>query len=206
MPLRLRPSDARFGDLLAQLASSLVDGAQLLAELLGGDRQSRVVIAGKIREVDQAAESTLHALLRLVAASFVTPLDRIDLFRVGWAMRTCTARMDAVADEIVLFRLGELPTETAQCVQLVVRAADVTAVAIPRLARPRTLADPWLELTRLGKQAGQAHRRLLAEVTTTTSDPAALVHLSSVAQSLRRVVEAFEDVATALQTVVVKEG
>jgi hypothetical protein len=88
----------------------------------------------------------------------------------------------------------------------VVSAADVTAEAIPALTRPRYLADPWLELTRLGKQGGQTHRRLLAEITSTVKDPATMVRLTSVAQSLRRVVEAFEDVAHAVQTVAVKEA
>lgn len=206
MAFRLRPHDARFGDLLAELAGHLVMAAQLLAEVLGADHGTRVTGAHRLQDVDQAAEATAHAILRALSAAFVTPFDRADVYRVSWAMRTCALRMDAVADEIVRFHLGEVPAGVSELVQLVVRAADVTAEAVPRLARPRGLNDPWIELTRLGKQAGQAHRRLIADVTLTTVDPSSLVRLTAVAQSLRRVFDAFEDVAHALQTVAVKEG
>jgi hypothetical protein len=87
-----------------------------------------------------------------------------------------------------------------------VRAADVTVQALPRLSRATDLADSWIELTRIGKQAGQSHRRLLVEVTTAPTDPAAMIRLVTAAESLRRVVEAFEDLAGTLQTVAVKEG
>lgn len=206
MVFRLRPYDARFGDLLVELAGQVVTGAQLLAEVLGGDLPTREATAHKLQETDQAAEATAHAVLRALSAAFVTPFDRADVFRVTWAIRTCTARMDAAADEIVGFRLGSLPAGANELVQVVGRAADVTADAVPRLARPRTLNDPWIELIRLAKQGGQAHRTLLADIALTTVDPSALIRLTCVANSLRQAVDSFESVAHALQTVAVKEG
>ena len=72
--------------------------------------------------------------------------------------------------------------------------------------RSRVLPNWTVELTRSGKQAGQAHRRLLAHVTATSKEPSELFRLTAVAQSLLRVVNAFEEVAHAFQTVSVKEG
>lgn len=206
MAIRLRPHDARFGDLLAALSGHLGDGAQLLAEMLGGDPVEQQATAQRLLDVDQDAEAAAHAVLRALSAAFVTPFDRVDIYRVAWSMRMCTARMSAVADEIVLFEIGEPPAGVTDLVQLVVRAAEVTMQAVPRLGRPRLLVDPWIELTRLGKQAGQAHRRLLADVTSTAKEPAELVRLTALAQSLLRVVNSFEEVAHAFQTVSVKEG
>ena len=206
MALRLRPHDARFGDLLAALSGHLGAGAQLLSEMLTDDPDARRETAERLLEVDQDAEAAAHAVLRALSAAFVTPFDRVDIYRVAWSMRMCTARMTAVADEIVLFEVEELPPGFTDLVQLVVRAAEVTTEAVPRLGRPKLLVDPWIELTRSGKQAGQAHRRLLAHVTATSKEPSELFRLTAVAQSLLRVVNAFEEVAHAFQTVSVKEG
>jgi uncharacterized protein Yka (UPF0111/DUF47 family) len=203
---RVRREDPQLGALIAELGGYLVAGAQLLSEALVTEQSARAETAAQLREVDHAAEAAVHAVLRLLSASFVTPFDRADVYRLSWSMRVCVSRMEAVADEITLFRLQAVPPGVSELVLLVVRAADVTVQALPRLSRASGLADSWIELTRLGKQSGQAHRKLLAEVTGSTSDPATLTRLVAVAQSLRRVVEAFEDVADALQTVAVKEG
>ena len=77
---------------------------------------------------------------------------------------------------------------------------------MPRLGDPGPLSARWIELTVLVKQAGQAHRRLLLDVTTTVTDPAALVRYVEVVGALRRVVEALEAVADTIQTVVVTES
>ena len=58
-------------------------------------------------------------------------------------------------------------------------------------------------------EAGARIHRLRAfghDVLRTPADPAEMIRLVAVAQSLRRVVEAFEEVADAVQTVAVREG
>lgn len=203
---RARRDDPQLGDLLVEIGGHVVAGAQLLSEVLVVEQAARAEAAARLREVDHAAEAASHAVLRILSATFVTPFDRADVFRVTWALRTCLSRMDAAADEISLFRPSPVPTGVSELILLVVRAADVTVQALPRLSRAPGLADSWIELTRIGKQAGQSHRRLLAEITAPSPDPAIMIRLVVVAQSLRRVVEAFEELAGALQTVAVKEG
>ncbi len=206
MLFRLRHDESRLGELLTELAQQVEVCAQLLAAALDGDQAVRVENARLLHEREYAAEAAAHAVLRALTAAFVTPFDRADVYRVCWVLRCCAARMDAVADELALFTLGDLPQAASDLVQLVVRAAEVSAAAIPRLGTPQTLAAPWIELTRLAKQGGQAHRRLLVEATSSTAEPVRLIQLAAVAQSLSTVVEAFEDVADALQTVAVKES
>lgn len=205
MALRLRPGEPRLGDLLVALTDHVVAGAQLMAEVLGEDQSVREEIAARLQAVDHDAEASTHALLRVLSATFVTPFDREDVYRVAWALRMCVSRMDAVVDEVVLFHLGEVSDGITELVRFAVRAADLAQAAIPRLTQPRGLADPWIELTRLGKQAGREHRRLLAMVTA-QPELTTTVRLVALATALRGVVEAFEDLAHALQTVAVKEG
>jgi hypothetical protein len=203
--LRLRSGEPRLGQSLVALTDLVAAGAQLMAEALGGDRSSRAEIAARLQSVDQEAEAAVHAVLRTLSATFVTPFDREDVYRVAWSLRQCLSRMDAVVDEIVLFHLGDLSDGVTELVRFAVRAAELAQDAVPRLTQPRGLADPWIELTRLGKQAGREHRRMLAEVTALPEVTTAL-RLVALATALRGVIEAFEDVAHALQTVAVKEG
>lgn len=205
MALRLRPGEPRLGELLVTLTGHVAAGAQLMAEALGGDQTGRNKIAGRMQVVDQDAESCLHAVLRALSATFITPFDREDIYRVAWALRQCVARMDAVVDEIVLFHLGDVTDGITELVKYAVRAAGVTRDAVPRLTQPRGLTDPWIELVRLGKQAGREHRRMLAEVTA-LPDLTTAIRLTALATALDGVIEAFADIAHVLQTVAVKEG
>lgn len=203
---RLRRDESRLGDALAECAGHLATAAQHLAASLNVDPEARSASVRALQETDRAAEAAAHGVLRGLAASFVTPFDRADIFRLSWAMRRATARTAAVGDTLEVLRLGELPTRTAELVQHVVRATEIIATAVPRLGDPGSLAGSWVDLTVLVKQAGQVHRRLVADITSSMHDPAQLLRHAEVATSQRRLIDALEAVSDALQTVVVTES
>jgi uncharacterized protein Yka (UPF0111/DUF47 family) len=90
-------------------------------------------------------------------------------------------------------------------VQLLSRAADLTREVMPQLNRMRAVSEVWIELTRLRKQAGRQHRRMLADLTAGPYDQVVLMRLTIVAQGLEEAAQGFEDIAYALETIVVKE-
>ncbi|MBK6870513.1 MAG: hypothetical protein IPK24_04555 [Kineosporiaceae bacterium] len=206
MMFRLRRDESLLGEALSECARHLAAAAHHLAAALDSDPEARTAAVRRLQETDRNAEDAAHAVLRGLAASFVTPFDRADIFRLSWAMRRAAARTDAVGDTFEVLRLGDLPPRTAELVQLVVRATEIIAAAVPRLGDPGNLATPWVDLTVLVKQAGQLHRRLLLDITTTISEPTLLMRHVEAATSLRRLIDAVDSVADALQTVVVTES
>jgi hypothetical protein len=206
VPFRLRRDDARFGELLADLAARLAATAGLLAELLGATGSQLRDALPAVRAADQGADAAANAVLRALSAAFVTPFDRVDVYRVTWAMRVGVQRMVAAAEDVVEFELEDLPPAVTDLVALLSRAAEVAVEAVPRLQDPALLTDSAVELNRLGRQAREAQRRFVVAVSGEGADPALLVRRVALAQSLRRAVESFEDLAHALQTVAVKEG
>lgn len=206
MPLRLRPREARFTDRFVVLADGLADGARLLAELLATDQAGREVLARQMRETDQRVEEATHAVLRELAAAFVTPIDRVDVYRLAWALRLCSRELDALVDQTTQFRMGLLPEAITDQVVLVGRAAEATAEAMPRLGRLRAMSQTWLELTRLRKQSAELHRATLVGLTSLGGEPAVQQRLLRVEDGLQAVVAAFEGVAHLLEQIVVKEG
>lgn len=202
----MRRDESSLGESLAELAAHIVDAAVHLGELLDPDPEARAAAVRRIQEADHDAEASAHAVLRGLAASFITPFDRSDVFRLCWAMRRATARIDAVGDTAEVLRVHDLPPRAAELMQHIGRTAEIVAACVPRLGDPGPLSARWIELTVVVKQAGQTHRRLLLDVTTTVTDPATLVRQAELAAALRRVVEALEAVADAIQTVVVTES
>ncbi len=206
MPFRLRRDDARFGALLADLAARIGTAAGLLAELLGADDAQRRETLPAVRAAEQAADTAATAVLRGLSEAFVTPFDRVDVHHVAWSMRVAVSRITAAAEDVVQFELDDLPPVATELVALLGRAAEVTVEAVPRLQHPSHLTGSAVELVRLGRQAREAQRQFVVAVSADGADPALIVRRVGLAQSLRRAVESFEDLAHALQTVAVKEG
>ncbi|MGV8968789.1 MAG: DUF47 domain-containing protein [Cellulomonas sp.] len=206
MRLRLTPRDTSFFDLLAVTAEHLITGANLLAELLGADREARIAIGAQLADVEHLADESTHAIMRRLNKTFVTPFDRDDISNLASALDDCMDYMEEAGDLIVLYKLDALPDQVSEQVQVLQRAAELTADAMPRLRSMADLPPYWVEVNRLENQADKVHRELLGQLFDEVTDPIQLMKLKEVVERLEDAVDAFETVANAVETIALKES
>ncbi|NMM18056.1 MAG: DUF47 domain-containing protein [Cellulomonas sp.] len=206
MRLRLTPRDNTFFDLFAASAQHLVTGANLLSEMLGADRAGRKEINKRIGEAEHRADEATHSIMRRLNQTFITPFDRDDIYMLASSLDDCMDFMEEASDLIVLYKLEVLPARVADQVQVLQRAAELTAEAMPRLRSMSDLAEYWVEINRLENQADKAHRKLLAQLFDEISDPILLMKLKEVVEKLEDAADAFEKVANTVETIALKES
>ena len=205
MGLRFRPVDATFYDLFAQSASHLVTGAALLAEMLGHGN-NREAIAEKMREAEHAADETTHEIIRRVNSTFVTPFDREDIYSLASGLDDVMDEMEEAVDLVLLYGVTELPSELAQQVEVLQRAADLTAESMPRLETMKNLDEYWIEINRLENLGDKSYRRILAKLFSGEFEALEVLKLKDVVEALEAAIDAFEKVANIVEQIAVKES
>ncbi len=204
---RLTPREDSYFDLLARLAQHLVTGANLLAEMLGApDRPARKAVAKRLAAAEHDADDATHEIMRKLNQTFVTPFDRDDIYALASALDDCMDHMEEVADMVVLYRVDVLPPRVADQVQVLQRAAELTADAMPRLRSMDSLSAYWVEVNRLENQADKAHRKLLAQLFDDVVDPVELMKLKEIVETLELAADGFETVANIVETIALKES
>jgi predicted phosphate transport protein (TIGR00153 family) len=159
-----------------------------------------------MRAAEHAGDDATHAIMRQLNATFVTPFDREDIYRLASSLDDVMDAMEAAVDLVVLYQLGELPAELAAQVDVLERAAELTADAMPRLQSTSELSDFWIELNRLENQADQIYRKLLARLFNGSYDALTVLKLKEVVDQLEAAADAFESVANTVETIAVKES
>jgi len=203
--LRLTPRDSVFFDLFTASAQNLVAGVAILAETLT-DEADRAELAARMREAEHAGDEHTHAIIKRVNSTFVTPLDREDIYRLASMLDNVMDAMDGAVDLMDLYRVVELPKEVAQQVEVLQRAAVLTAEAMPQLRRPRDLREYWIEINRLENEADRIYRRLLARLFSGEFDALTVLKLKGVVDSLELAADHFEQVANAIEQIALKES
>jgi hypothetical protein len=204
--ISLSPRQNTFYAMFATSGENLVVGARLLKELLGAAPADRKEIAEKMRAAEHAGDEATHAIMRELNATFVTPFDREDIYRLASSLDDVMDAMEAAVDLVVLYQIGELPPEIADQVDVLERAAELTADAMPRLRSMKDLSEYWIELNRLENQADQVYRRLLARLFGGEYDALTVLKLKEVVDQLEAAADAFEHVANTVETIAVKES
>jgi uncharacterized protein len=201
--LQLRPREPAFFDYFRQAADNLVDAARLLDQMVDGTTD-RPGIAVKLRDLEHAGDDVTHQLLRKLNSTFVTPFDREDIYRLASSLDDVMDFMEAAADLIVLYKLGELPAEVRDMTGVLVRSAEATAEAMPKLEHPDGLENYWIRINELENEADQVYRHLVAELFSGRYDALDVLKLKEFIDQLEGAADAFEHVANVVETIVVK--
>ncbi|MGA9748221.1 MAG: DUF47 family protein [Nocardioides sp.] len=205
MALRFRPADTSFYDLFAESAQHLVNGAGLLAEMLG-DGNDREGIAQRMRDAEHAADESTHAIIRRVNTTFVTPFDREDIYSLASSLDDVMDFMEEAVDLVLLYEVEKLPSELANQVEVLQRCSELTAEAMPRLRTMKDLEEFWIEINRLENSGDKSYRRILAKLFSGKYEALEVLKLKDIVDSLEDAIDAFETVANIVEQIAVKES
>jgi predicted phosphate transport protein (TIGR00153 family) len=206
MRLRLTPQANIFYDMFTASANNVLDGANTLHALITGPRQDREALNRQLRDEEHRGDDRTHNILREVNSTFVTPIDREDIYRLASRLDDVMDFFEAAGDLIVLYDLETLPQEMQQMADLLVRAAELTAAAMPRLKSLKNLSDYWIEINRIENEADKLHRRFVARLFGGDFEALTVMKLKEVAEELEAAADAFENVADTIETIAVKES
>ncbi|MCW2824315.1 MAG: hypothetical protein JWQ91_1232 [Aeromicrobium sp.] len=205
MRFRIRPVETSFYDLFTEMANHLVDGANLLAQMLDSGTDKRA-IGEQMREAEHEADETTHAIIRRANSTFITPFDREDIYRLASSLDDVMDFMEETVDLIGLYELGDLPADFAPQVEVLQRATQLTAEAMPRLRTMKDLDEYWIEINRLENQGDRSYRRIVANLFSGSYKSLEVLKLKDVVDSLEHAIDALESVANTVEQIAVKES
>jgi predicted phosphate transport protein (TIGR00153 family) len=203
--LRIRPVETTFYDLFTEMADHLVLGAGLLAQMLdsGTDKAS---LGEQMREAEHQADETTHKIIKRANSTFITPFDREDIYRLASSLDDVMDFMEETVDLVGLYELGDLPADFAPQVEVLQRATQLTAEAMPRLRTMKDLDEYWIEINRLENQGDRSYRRIVANLFSGNYKSLEVLKLKDVVDSLEHAIDALESVANTVEQIAVKES
>jgi predicted phosphate transport protein (TIGR00153 family) len=211
MAFRLTPHERGFYPLFTRAAENIAVAADELAKLVAADAGGRAALAARVKEAEHAGDELTHEIMVKINTTFVTPFDREDIYRLASALDDVLDAIEEAADRIVIYRLGALPDGVAAQVEVLQRAAAVTAEAMPRLERMAELQEYWIKVNSLEDEADTIYRRLLGDLLA-PPDPAppadvlTVLKTKEVVETLEEAADAFEAVANTVESIAVKEA
>ena len=208
---RLTPHERGFYPLFTRAAENIAVAADELAKLVAADPAGRVELAARVKAAERAGDELTHEIMVKINTTFVTPFDREDIYRLASALDDVVDAIEEAADRIVLYRLGTLPAGIGAQVEVLRRAAAVTAEAMPRLEKMAELESYWIDVNSLEEEGDELYRTLLGDLlappeASPPADVLTVLKTKEVVEILEEAADAFETAANTVQSIAVKEA
>lgn len=202
---RLVPRSEKFFELFEEQGSNIVRAAQILEELVQ-DYPNAKAKTEQIQELEHAGDTLTHELVKRLNMTFITPIDREDIYALACRLDDVLDLIDAVADRLVLYRI---PKPTDGCVEMarvIVKIAEATDRAVRCL---RTLSPSYhehsVEVNRLENAADRLLRDLLAGLFEGI-DPIDVIKWKELYETMEAVTDRCEDVVNVIEGITLKNA
>lgn len=209
MLFSLRPRDDSFYQFFTNAAENIVKATTILTELSEPEADAQS-ISERLVEVEHDNDELTHGLYNKINSTFVTPLDREDMYSLGSLLDDVMDHIEAAGNLVYLYGLSEMPVLPREMVELfgiLQTQADITAKAMPQLkGMNEALRDYWIECNRLENEGDRIYRMLLVRLFSGEYEALTVLKLKEVADELERACDAFEHVANTIETIAVKES
>ena len=205
MAFRLIPREEKFFTDFEALADELKRGARLLEEMLAPDPPNWNK-ADEIHEVEHKCDFLTHDVIQRLNRTFVTPLDREDIFNLARSLDDVMDAIDAVAALVRLYRLESVRVGARELARIVTASTDQVRLAVGAMQEHKGLMPNAIEVNRLENEADRVHHQAVSKLFEEETDPLTIIKWKETLDFLEDASDRCEDVANVIEGVVVKHG
>jgi predicted phosphate transport protein (TIGR00153 family) len=161
-------------------------------------------LARDVRDCEHEGDRITHDIIQRLNSSFVTPIDREDIYALASALDDIVDYIEEVSDFLGLYRI-EAPMEKAiELSRILHEASRAIADAIPRLRTFRDIHHYTVEVNRLENDGDRVLREALASLFEHGIDPMLVIRWKDIFERLEDAIDSTESAANILEGIVIK--
>lgn len=203
----LKPREDEFFKLFAKSAGVVREGAAYCEEVVL-QYEKIEDIKMKMSELEHQADDVNDAILDKLNQTFITPIDREDIYALASKLDDVMDMMDGTVEKMHLYHTGK-PTDGAVALaSLNLKCADELLRAIELMSNIKKNQEGIMEHIRrivvIESESDSIYRKEVGELFKTCTDPIYLIKWKEVLQHLEDTADKFEEVADLMRGVVMK--
>ncbi|HEY5943064.1 MAG TPA: DUF47 family protein [Solirubrobacterales bacterium] len=201
----LLPRDRTFFDLFIQAGQNTLHAARLLDEMMNTWPDSGG-LSRSIVEAEQEGDRITHEIIKRLNSTFVTPIDREDIYGLATQMDDIVDFTEEAADFLGLYKI-EAPMEQAQALtKVLVASCEQLAMGLEGLPTFKDLDKYWIEIHRLENDGDRISRDAVASLFSNGIDPMIVIRWKDMFAVLEEAIDATETAAQILEGIVIKNS
>src|SRR4029077_13551232 len=139
------------------MAEQIRHGSKLLDAMLATERPLWDK-ADEIKEVEHKCDFLTHEIIQRLNRTFVTPLDREDIYALARSLDDVMDAIDASATILKLYHIDSVRPGARELARLLSDSCEQLVGAVKALEQRRGVAERAVEINRLEIEADRAHQ------------------------------------------------
>jgi hypothetical protein len=204
--MRFLPREEKFFALFLDQVRIISEAAALLLEGAESGNARLGQACEQIRALEEKADHVIHDIYLRLNQTFITPLDPEDIHSLSSHLDDVIDGIEDAVYRMVAYRIEPIPPTVVEVCRHIVSCVNSLRAAFEALHSNRKLTEHCIEINRIEGIVDGIVRDAVRELFDNEKDPIKLIKLKEIYELLEQTTDDCEDVADALQNVVVKNS
>ena len=199
------PKEREFFDLFEEAGANIVRAAGLLERMVR-EWPEHSELARDILVCEQEGDRITHDIIQRLNQTFVTPIDREDIYALASGLDDIVDWIEEVADFFALYRIEAPMSQAQQQAKILNMSCQQVAKAIPRLRGFEDIHHFTVEINRFENDGDRVVREALASLFEAGIDPMLVIRWKDIFERLEQAIDSCDHVGHVLEGIVVKHA
>jgi uncharacterized protein len=206
----LLPREDHFFDLLERGAQSALKSSVMLVECCEAKTPEEfAAVVVRVTDEEHVADRVIQEVYEALNKTFVTPIDRSDIYALATDLENISDRVHGTVMQVSVHAIEEIPAGSVELAQKVRSACEEIEAAVKQLRGMKKLdviRTRCKAVTQLEHDGDQIYRAMIGDMFKNEKDAIRLLKNKEFIEGLEQTLDACDDVANALETLVIKNG
>lgn len=206
--MRFIPREEKFFDLFEELAVKIEEGAKFFLEMASSYEYSGTNIA-RLKQIEHEADIITHTTYAKMHKTFLTPLDREDIYDLVNKMDSIIDMIEAAAMRMNLYKVQKPSASVIELAEILVNAVSKIKIivhAMRDMKNAQLILDTCVEVNTLENDGDVVLRTTIANLFDHEKDVFELIKWKEIFERLEEAIDICEDVSNIAEGIVLKHG
>ena len=206
--MRLFPREENFFEYFEELADKISEGGQLFMEMTQKKDYSEPIVT-KLKQIEHEADGITHKTYERMHKTFLTPIDREDIYALVNKMDSIMDVIEATAVRIHLYKVKKPSNEIiiqARILNEAIKKVKSIVHALRNMKNSEMILSGCVEINTLENEGDVALRTIMADLFAQEKDAIELVKWKDIYQLLEEAIDVCEDVSNIVEGIVLKHA
>lgn len=206
--MKFSPRDEKFYDIFEELACKIEEGAHLFIAILNNYEYSEPKVA-KMKEIEHEADEITHRAYERMHRTFLTPLDREDIYALVNKMDSILDMIEASASRMYLYKIKKPADELFVLTKILIEAVSKVKWVVHALREKKNfdmILKACVEINTLENEGDYVLRTAMARLFEREKDAVELIKWKDIFERIEESIDVCEDVSNIIEGIVVKHG
>lgn len=205
MPFSLLPREESFFDLFTEVARRSHTASEHLVNVFTEPERAAYHVE-QIKRLEHECDQFTHEVVKRLDRTFITPIDREDIYRLASDLDDVIDVIDGVARRTQIFRVGPAPEAVKRMAKVIHQTLGALLTGVEHLRTHDGVMEASRGVKAFEEEADMIYHQAVGDLFDTEQDARELIKWKEIYDNLERCVDQAEDVANVLESIAIKHA